>query len=148
MFRGVFGRTMSLWRRPFWTGMELDLADKSDRQGHGQSSKKSPMGANPPDLWWATGNLAVWSSVIPVLLMFVNASHETVTAARDRGNISILFSTLAENFSQDKDILRKIRFLYECIRPYRLHQLILRDHLSTVLNEDKQYLQGFLLNRD
>jgi hypothetical protein len=82
------------------------------------------------------------------LLRFVKGSHETVTAAWDRGNISILFRTFAESLSQDKDILRKIRFLYERIGPYRPHQLILRDHFSMVLSEDKQDLQGLLLNWD
>src|SRR6185503_18055818 len=84
-------------------------------------------------------------SVAPRLARLGNEAVSATRYSLDKLRPS---GSLAECFSQERDVLSEISFLDEGVRPDALHQVVLGHDLPAVLYESNQYVENFRRERN
>jgi hypothetical protein len=67
--------------------------------------------------------------------------NELIATAGQGRNVAVFSGALIESFSQDRDALGEIVFVYEGIWPHVLQQFILGDDPSGILDEVEQHVK-------
>ena len=76
------------------------------------------------------------------------ASVEDIDFRSPRGLDRTLLRSLTQSLSQNENVLTEIGLFDERVWPHGFHQVILRNHLAPVLDQDNKNVQSLWVKRD
>jgi hypothetical protein len=86
--------------------------------------------------------------VLAVFSDAIHRRHEAIATARHRLNKLRTVGAFAQRFSQQRNVLGKVTFFYEGIRPDFLHQIVFVDDASVVFQQRQKYVKRFRRQRN
>src|SRR5262249_4842457 len=77
-----------------------------------------------------------------ILWKLQDLRNEPVPSTRHGHDIAMIVNRLAQRSSKDMDVLAEIAFLYKRIGPHHVHEVVLRDYFTSLLNENREDVEG------